>query len=269
MPLKLPYFDMILSRLASGDAEFDETFARHTHFGWWDDPENAYTDQADSVTAMDRMCGHVTDLADIGPGQDVLDVGCGFGGTLASLDQRFTPLRMTGLNIDERQLQWARRRVSASPGNSLDFVQGDACEMDFPTASFDRVLAVECIFHFPSREKFFQHVGRVLRPGGNLTLTDFVQPEGMPPGHWDSDDSVWGTQTSVELQEYQRLAELAGLELVFLRDITANVRPTYHWFGRLLEKHFPGSEKAILESRVIVDLGGLAYCALRFNRRGP
>ncbi len=267
MAVKLPYFDMILSRLAAGDAEFEETFWRHTHFGLWEEPEKAYTDQADSVAAMERMCHYVTSLADIQPGQDLLDVGCGFGGTLASLDQRLTPLRMTGLNIDDRQLRVARERVVASPGNKVEFVQGDACEMQFPNGSFDRVLATECIFHFPSREKFFQHAGRVLRPGGNLTLTDFLHPEGIPPGQWDGDESLWGSQTAINVSTYQELADKVGLELVYLKDISPNVRPTYYWFGRLLEKHFPGSEQAILDSRLIVDVGGLGYCALRFNRR--
>lgn len=267
MPVKLPYFDMILSRLEAGDPEFEEAFWRHTHFGLWEEPEKANSDQADSITAMERMCLFVTELADIQPGQKVLDVGCGFGGTLASLDQRMSPLQMTGLNIDERQLQVARKRVVASPGNSIDFLQGDACDMDFPEGSFDRVLATECIFHFPSRERFFQHVARVLRPGGNLTLTDFVYPEGVPVGQWDSDESVWGSQISVDVPTYLQLAEEAGLELVYVKDISVQVRPTYHWFGRLLEKHFPGSEQAVLDSRVVVDVGGLGYCALRFNRR--
>lgn len=267
MSVKLPYFDMILSRLTAGDLEFEETFWRHTHFGLWEDPETAYTDQADSVAAMERMCCYVTEVADVQPGQDLLDVGCGFGGTLASLDQRMSPLNMVGLNIDERQLQVARKRVVASPGNSIVFEQGDACKLAFPQNSFDRVLATECIFHFPSREEFFQHVARVLRPGGNLTLTDFVYPEGVPVGQWDSDESVWGSQTSVDLPTYLQLAENAELELVYLKDISVQVRPTYHWFGRLLEKHFPGSGQAILDSRVILDVGGLCYCALRFNRR--
>lgn len=258
---------MILSRLAAGDVDFEEVFWRHTHFGLWEDPENAYEDRADSIAAMERMCCHVTDLADIRPGQDILDVGCGFGGTLASLDQRFEDLRLTGLNIDDRQLEVARRRVVASPGNRIDFVVGDACEMSFPEAAFDRVLALECIFHFPSRERFFEHVGRVLRVGGNLTITDFVQPEGTPEGLWDGESDLWGSQTSIDLPTYQKLASQAGLELVHAQDISANVRPTYHWFGNLLDQHFPGAGKAVIDSRFIVDVGGLGYCSLRFERR--
>lgn len=267
MQFKLPYFDMILSRLACGDPEFEEVFSRHVHFGVWQDPDKATGEPADNSAAMDRLCQHLIDLADIRPGQDVLDAGCGFGGTLAALDEQLSPLSMTGLNIDGRQLELARGRVTAGPGNRIDFVLGDACAMPFSEASFDRVLAVECIFHFPSREAFFEQVGRVLRPGGNLTLSDFLQPEGMPPGTWDDrDHSIWGSYTAIDLPAYQELGSRVGLELTHAQDISLSVRPTYQWFGRMLGKHFPEAEQAVLDSRLVVDIGGTGYCTLRFDR---
>ena len=265
MPNQLPYFDMILSRLACQDPDFEEAFWRHIHFGAWEDPDNAYSDRSDSIQAMERMCRHMVSLADMRSDLDILDVGCGFGGTLAHLDEHFNPVRLTGLNIDERQLEVARKRVAASAGNSVQFVQGDACAMTFGEATFDRVLAVECIFHFPSREAFFEHVARLLRPGGNLTLSDFVQPEGTPKGLWDSEHPLWGSQTAIDLQDYRDLASRVGLELTYAQDITANVLPTYQWFGELLGRHFPGAEEAVLESRFVLDVGGLGYCTLRFD----
>ncbi len=268
MHVKLPYFDMILARLAQGDPDFEEAFRRHVHFGAWEDPDNAYLDRPDSIKAMDRLCLHLIKLADIQDGQDILDVGCGFGGTLATLDEQFSPVRLTGLNIDERQLEVARGRLFPRPGNQLDFVLGDACEMHFPPRSFDRVLAVECIFHFPSRKTFFGHVARVLRPGGNLTLTDFLQPEGAPAAHFDAtDDPLWGSHTAIGLQAYRELGEEVGLVLTHAHDISRHVRPTYHWFGQLLGRHYPEAEAVLKESQLIMDLGGLGYCTLRFDLR--
>lgn len=256
---------MILARIASGDRDFEEAFWRHVHFGLWEDPAQAYGDRDDSIEAMDRLCSHLIELADIRDGQDVLDVGCGFGGTLATLHERFPLARLTGLNIDERQLEVARRRVSPA----VRFVAGDACAMPFPDASFDRLLAVECIFHFPSRAEFLAHARRVLRPGGNLTLSDWVLPDGMPQSLFDnSHDSFWGAYTAVEMAGYHGLAEEAGLKLVHAQDLSRHVRPSYHWFAELLGRHYPEARTAIESSRLVMDLGGMAYCALRFDRPG-
>lgn len=258
---------MIFSRLESGDAEFEEVFGRHVHFGAWENPEDAYTDRGDSIVAMERLCLHLLKLAETGSNQDILDVGCGFGGTIACLNEQYSPLHLTGLNIDPRQVEVARRRVVARPENDIEFVVGDACRMDFPPESFDRVLAVECIFHFPSREAFFEHTARVLREGGNLTLTDFLLPDGSPPGLWDSEDGVlWGRQCSIGAQEYRELGERHGLKLTHLQDISAQVRPTYYWFGELLGRHFPETRQAMEESQFILDVGGVGYCTLRFDR---
>ena len=99
----------------------------------------------------------------------VLDVGCGFGGTLTSLQTKWQGLNLTGLNIDARQLEVAKKHVP-----NATFIEGDACALPFKEALFDRVLAVECIFHFPSRLKFFQEAARVLNPSGRISLSDFI-----------------------------------------------------------------------------------------------
>lgn len=268
MQFNLPYFDMILSRLACGDPEFEEVFWRHVHFGAWADPKNAYSDLSDFVRAMERLCLHLIELADIGQDQEVLDVGCGFGGTIACIDEHFSPVRLTGLNIDQRQLDVATQHVKPSSGNKIDFVLGDACAMTFPEDSFDRVLAVECIFHFPSREAFLERAGGILRSGGNLTLSDFLQPEGTPAGLWDDPDNpLWGSHTAIDIEEYRKLGARFGLELVHAQDISPLVWPSYHWYGQLLGKHFPEAQNAAVDPQIVMGAGGLGYCTLRFDRR--
>ena len=266
MQINLPYFDVILSRLECGDSDFQQAFRRHIHFGAWEEPDKASDDLGETAEAMERLCQHLIQLADIRDGQDILDVGCGFGGTLASLDERFNPVRLTGLNIDERQIELARQRVTPRAGNQLDFVVGDACQMTFAEASFDRVLAVECIFHFPSRRAFFEHVRRILRPGGNLTLSDFLQPEGTPAAQFDdATDLLWGAHTAIDLQGYRELAAEVGLELTHAEDISPFVRPSYHFYGQILGRHLPVAVEATRISRLFMDLGGFGYCNLRFD----
>jgi len=257
---------MILERLALGDPEFEEAFQRHVHFGAWEDPNapGTYEDRADSIRAMDRLCQHLLELADLRDGQQVLDVGCGLGGTLATIAEHFTGMRLTGINIDARQLELARRRIPAD----IELVEGDACALPFPDRSFDRLLAVECIFHFPSRRDFFRHAARVLRPGGNLTLSDFLQPQEQKPGLFDTEeDPLWGPHNAIHVEAYRQLGAEYGLELTHAADISRHVRPTYYWFGKTLGKHWQQAQEMLNISQFILDAGGLAYCTLKFERR--
>lgn len=254
MQVQLPYFDIILARLESGDPEFLEAFQRHVHFG-------AYFGQESPAEAMEQLTQLMIDMADVQPGQDVLDVGCGFGGTLMSLKEQFPSNALTGLNIDARQLEVARRRCAG-----VEFVQGDACAMPFADASFDRVLAVECIFHFPSRKAFFEHARRVLRAGGNLTLCDFVLPEGTPAGSYDHVTEVlWGRHTAIEISEYRTLAAEVGLELTSIEDISERVLPSYDFLGALLSRYLPEAAEVTRLSKFFMEMGGICYGLLRFD----
>jgi ubiquinone/menaquinone biosynthesis C-methylase UbiE len=120
----------------------------------------------------------------------VVDVGCGFGGTLDHLAPELPGRRLTGINIDHRQLRQARELLEHSEaheagrtrrGGPVRLVAADGCALPLATRTADRVLALECVFHFTSRKRFFREVARVLRPMGRLALTDFVVAPGSLP----------------------------------------------------------------------------------------
>ena len=126
-----PYFDVLLQRLEDGDARACAAFGRHVHWGWWPEPERADGSPEDYAAAAERMCRKVCDAAGISDGMRVLDVGCGFGGTIASLNEHFTGLDLVGVNIDARQLERAARTVRPANGNRIRWVEADACAVVF------------------------------------------------------------------------------------------------------------------------------------------
>lgn len=242
--LSLPYIDQLLKQLARGNPELERSFGRHIHWGYWPDPAAAQPDSPDDYArAAERLSRELLALADIRPGMRVLDAGCGFGGTLASLREHAEGVELVGLNIDARQLQRAAMLAREGSGMAPSFVAADACTLPFADASFDRILAVECIFHFPSRAVFLAEVRRVLRPGGILVLSDFVPAEAWAPvvrlsmRLGANRVPLFGAcDVSCTATDYRRLATRVGLILTSLRDITPHTLPTYTFLGRMLRR---------------------------------
>ncbi|WP_439594966.1 class I SAM-dependent methyltransferase [Falsiroseomonas sp.] len=278
--MTLPYIDQLLGQLARGNPALERSFGRHIHWGYWPDPASARPDSPEDYgRAAERLSLELLALAEIRPGMRVLDAGCGFGGTLATLDERVERLDLVGLNIDPRQLQRAARLAQPRPGSAINFVAADACTLPFADASFDRVLAVECIFHFPSRSAFLAEVRRVLRPGGVLVLSDFVpSPLFAPLGRLTKLKALrrinllGECDTSCTAAGYRALAARAGLRVTTLRDITRHTLPTYA-FLKHLARQAGGSRLVAGFSGPLIGLldfygrsGLLKYSLLRFDR---
>jgi len=242
MSVELPYFDQILEHFEhSPDSQLSQAMQRHVHWGLFSSP-NVEPTVANSLVATEAMTEKVCKAARVSNDLRILDVGCGFGGTIAHLNERLSGCQLVGLNIDERQLARARQSVHARPGNSVRFVQGDACELPFEDGAFDVVMAVECIFHFPSRRRFFSEARRVLRAGGTLALSDFVvdgdKIDAM--AEWteanaSSSSNFYGVKTAALCTgTYERVARTTGFKVLSDEDITAATMPTYPGLKALL-----------------------------------
>jgi SAM-dependent methyltransferase len=108
-------------------------------------------------------------LRDAELGEDVLEIGPGFGATTRLLSRR--PFRLTALELEEGYC----RRLRAELGESVTVVQGDATELPFDDCRFSAALCFTMLHHIPSAElqdRAFAEVARVLRPGGIFAGTD-------------------------------------------------------------------------------------------------
>ena len=130
-------------------------------------------------------------------GDDVLEIGPGFGATTRVLAPRVQ--RLTVLELDARYCE----RLRDDLGNGkVDVIQGDATRLQFAEGRFSAVLCFTMLHHIPTvaqQDRAFAEVARVLRPGGTFAGTDslgtgwlfraihvgdtlnLVDPETLPP----------------------------------------------------------------------------------------
>jgi ubiquinone/menaquinone biosynthesis C-methylase UbiE len=125
----------------------------------------------------------LVDIADVRPGQRVLEVGCGTG-NLALLAKRLHPqAEIVGLDPDPKALARARRKAGhkALP---VQLDRGFAEDLPYPDASFDRVLSAFMFHHLgpDEKEEALREALRVLKPGGSLHLLDFGGAKERPGG---------------------------------------------------------------------------------------
>jgi SAM-dependent methyltransferase len=112
----------------------------------------------------------------VGPGDKVLDLGCGAGRHAFEALRRGA--RVVALDTDGGELRQVAGMFAAMSeagqvpaGGSGRAVAGDAIAMPFPDGCFDRVIAAEVLEHIPADQAAINEVARVLRPGGVAAVT--------------------------------------------------------------------------------------------------
>lgn len=118
----------------------------------------------------------VAKAAGVGPGQDVLDVGCGTGVLTREAARRAWPgASVTGLDLNPGMLAVARRKEP-----KITWKEGRAEELPFPDEAFDAVVCQFSLMFFEHRTQAIEEMWRVLRPGGRLAVAVWDSLEHAP-----------------------------------------------------------------------------------------
>src|SRR6185437_3929428 len=112
----------------------------------------------------------ILDAAGLRPGPDVLDVGCGCGGTTLAAARLVAPGQAVGLDLSGPMLARARADAEAAGLGNLLFLQGDAQVHELDAARFDVVLSRFGVMFFTDPVAAFANLRSATRPGGRLVF---------------------------------------------------------------------------------------------------
>ncbi len=160
-------------------------------------------------------------LARINSGDDLLDAGCGIGGTSRYLAAS-TGAHVSGVDLTEEYIGVAKmlsERVGLS--DRTDFRQGNVLDLPFDAGSFDVVWTEHVQMNISEKAGFYGELYRVLRPGGTLAFHDiFAGPEGGLhfPVPWAPDSSI---SHLIPIEELRGVLADAGFSQRHWEDKTA------------------------------------------------
>lgn len=164
--------------------------------------------------------GYHFDLADLRPGDDVLDLGSGSGtdAFVAALHVGETG-SVTGLDMTDEQLAKARRLRDEAGMDAISFERGYIEELLFEDGTFDVVLSNGVVNLSAEKDRVFEEAGRVLVADGRLALSDIVSETRLAASIKTNADLRAACIGGAErVDDYARMIETPGFDVTETRE---------------------------------------------------
>lgn len=199
---QIEYFDNIFTEI------WEQVWGAHMHHGYYGpDGKNPQ----DPRQAQTELVEQLIQWAQIQNAHNILDVGCGIGGSTLHLAEKFKATA-TGITLSPVQVNRAIAR-SHELGLSAQskFVLGDAMQMPFEDNSFDLVWCLDIAEHMPNKALFLRECCRVLQPGGKLMLSTTCHRP-CKPGESLSEEEQKNLKQICQAFNLSHLITLSGYE---------------------------------------------------------
>jgi ubiquinone/menaquinone biosynthesis C-methylase UbiE len=161
-------------------------------------------------------CGNPTALADLHPGEVVLDLGSGGGIDVLLSARRVGPTGFAyGLDMTDEMLALAERNAAEQQATNVKFLKGTIEAIPLPENTAD-VLISNCVINLSAdKGEVLREAFRVLRPGGRFAVSDILV-QGTLPDHVRRSMELWVGCVAGALEEdtYRSLLTDAGFENV-------------------------------------------------------
>ncbi len=229
---------------SSSDAA--ETLAQH--IGYSAEELAALPDGAN----LGLSCGNPNALAALQPGEVVLDLGAGGGFDVFIAGRKVGANgRAIGVDMTPEMLAKARGNMAAyrerSGLDNVEFRLGEIEHLPLPDASVDVVIS-NCVINLsPDKAQVWREIGRVLKPGGRVAVSDLALRQPLPPAIAESVEALIGCVAgAVLVSETEQMARAAGLAGIGLKAKSDYIDGMVDWQDPLYQKivsHLPAGTK--------------------------
>jgi len=236
---------------------WEQIWGEHMHHGYYGADG---TEKKERRQAQIDLIEELLLWAGIRQAEQILDVGCGIGGSSLYLAEKFKA-RSTGITLSPVQAKRATERAEAAGMANIDLSQqpvahfqvADALNMPFADQSFDFVWSLESGEHMPDKSQFLQECYRVLQPGGTFLMATWChRPIDRQPltaserSHLERIYEVYRLPHVISLPQYETIAQSIGFQNIRTADWSPAVAP--FWSVVIDSALTPGAIAGLLRS---------------------
>ena len=186
-----------------------------------------YRNESDSfLQAQKNLTDYCISLLKPLKNKEILEIGCGNGMQALYINENYSPLRITGIDINKANID------IANDAQNLSSIQSN---------SMDVVLNIESAFHYPDKSSFLKEICRVLKPGGQYLIADILSTRKRGEGLM----KIWGKPMGHFFWNRRRYEEefiKSELVIDYKEDITYQVKKGWsiyrNWIPKIKREYF-------------------------------
>ena len=219
---------------------WEQIWGEHMHHGYYGKNGNYKLDRRQAqIELIEELLlwsgctvNRINDLNN--PPENVIDVGCGIGGSTLHLAEKFG-CNATGITLSPVQASRAKERAKeAGLDGKVNFEVANALDLPFADDTFDLVWSLESGEHMPDKAKFLAECYRVLKPGGKMIFATWCHRETnsfageLTPSeiaHLKEIYRVYCLPYVISLSEYRAIATECGFTNLKADDWSTAVAP--------------------------------------------